>query len=308
MKISIVIPLYKCSSFITELTERLENTLLKLTNDYEIIYINDASPENDWEMVIDFAKKIPYIKGINLSRNFGQHYAISAGLKYCTGDWVVVMDGDLQDRPEEIVNLFNKARQGFDIVFAKRNVRKDSFVTRYLSVFFYLIFSYLSDTKQDNTIANFGIYSRNVIDAILSMGDNFKYFPVMTQWVGFNKTKINVQHDKRRCNFSSYTFYNKSKLAFNNIIAFSDKLLRITIKIGLSIVIISFLVGIYFLYKYIIGDIKVLGYASIILSIWFLSGFVILIIGIIGIYIGKTFEQTKNRPKFIVKEFLNFDE
>ena len=127
MKFSIVVPLYNCSQSVKELSNQLVSMLKNISDDYEVIFVNDASPENDWEMVMEVSTKNKKIKGINLSRNFGQHYAIFAGLNYVSGDWIVVMDGDLQDQPKEILKLYNKTKEGFDIVFAQRADRKDNF-------------------------------------------------------------------------------------------------------------------------------------------------------------------------------------
>lgn len=305
MKFSVVIPTYKCSRSITELTERLIKTLKTLSSDFEIIFVNDASPENDWEIITELSKKDNRIKGLNFSRNFGQHYAITAGLDNAKGDWIIVMDGDLQDQPEEIIKLYNKALEGFDIVFAQRVNRKDNFLKRLSSSVFYKTFSYLTDTKQDSSVANFGIYKKNVVKAILSMKDSIKYFPTMSQWVGFNKTLLPVAHSKRNEGKSAYNFNSLLRLAFNNIIAFSNKPLKLVVKFGFVIVAFSIILALYYLIKYLLGDIIVIGYSSLIISIWFLSGINIMILGIVGLYVGKTFEKVKDRPNYIIKTKIN---
>jgi len=305
MKFSVVIPTYKCSSSIIKLSERLIRTLEKLSDNFEIIFVNDASPENDWEVITKLSERDERIKGLNFSRNFGQHYAITAGLDYAKGDWVIVMDGDLQDQPEEITKLYNKAQEGFDIVLAQRTNRQDKFLKRLSSLLFYKIFSYLTDTKQDSSIANFGIYEKNVITAILSMKDSIKYFPTMSQWVGFNKALLPVSHSKRNEGKSAYNFRSLLRLAFNNIIAFSNKPLKLVVKFGFAIVTISIILAVYYLIKYLLGNIVILGYSSLIISIWLLSGINIMILGIVGIYVGKTFEKVKGRPTYITKEKIN---
>jgi dolichol-phosphate mannosyltransferase len=306
-QISVVIPLYKCRESIVTLTDLLIKSLSDISEDFEIIYVNDASPQNDWEIVTTLSLNDKRIKGLNFSRNFGQHYAITAGLDYAQGEWVIVMDGDLQDQPEEIIRLYNKAQEGYEIVLAQRKIRQDGFIKKISSKAFYSVFSYLTDTKQDHTIGNFGIYHRKVIVAILGMKDHIRYFPTMSQWVGFNKAYMEVKHSKRETGKSSYSFNKLFNLAFNNIIAFSDKPLRLTIKFGLVISLVSFFFGLYFLYKYFSGRIEIMGFTSLIISIWFLSGILILILGIVGMYIGKTFEKVKGRPTYIVKEKINFE-
>jgi dolichol-phosphate mannosyltransferase len=306
--LSVVIPLYKCSAAIAELTKRLEASLPAIIKDYEVIFVNDGSPENDWEIVREIAAENKKIKGINLSRNFGQHYAITAGLTGASGEWIVVMDGDLQDQPEEIVKLYVKAKEGFDIVMGRRANRRDPFFKRLFSKLFYSTFSYLTNTRQDASIANFGIYNRKAIDAVLSMKDNIRYFPTLIQWVGFRNTAIDIEHDRRHAGKSSYSMAGLFRLAFNNIIAFSDKPLRLTIRLGFVISSLAFISGIFYLARYLSGAITVSGFTSLIISIWFLAGIVISILGLLGIYLGKVFDKVKDRPVFIIDKKINLDD
>ncbi len=307
MDISIVVPLYKCDKFLVDLYQRV-NTVLSIKQlTFQLILVNDGSPGDDWEVASKLARENKEVIAINLSRNFGQHQAITAGLTHANGDWVVVMDGDLQDQPEEIINLYNKANEGYDIVYAQRKVRIDSGLKKLSSRFYYAVFSYLTDSKQDKSIANFGIYKRKVIKAILSMQDYDRYFPTMSQWVGFKSTKLEVKHAGRDGE-TGYSWSALINLAFNNIIAYSDKPLRLTVKLGAIISFLSFCIGAFYLVQGLMGVIKVEGFVSIIISIWFLSGIIIMILGVIGIYVGKVYEKVKNRPVFIVSEVINQDD
>ena len=306
--ISIVSPVYMSENIVPELVKQIKNNVLFITKDFEIILVNDASPDNSWQKITEECQKDKRVKGINLSRNFGQHYAITAGLNYASGEWIIVMDCDLQDRPDEIFNLYQKAREGYDSVFAQRTVRSDSFIKKIFSKLFYHFFSYLTDTKQDATIANFGIYNKKVIQAILSMKDQIRFFPTMVQWVGFRQYSLPVRHSNRFEGKSTYSFKRLFQLAINSILAFSDKPLRLTVKIGFFITILSLFTIIVYLFMYLIGSIKVLGFTSLILSFWFLSGVIIFILGFLGLYIGKIFEKVKERPTFIVNEIINIDE
>jgi dolichol-phosphate mannosyltransferase len=218
------------------------------------------------------------------------------------------MDCDLQDRPEEIINLYNKALEGWDVVFASREIRKDGIIKRALSRMFYMTLGYLTNTEQDANIANFGIYHKKVIDAIKSMDDYQRYFPTMVKWVGFSSTKISVDHASRSEGKSSYTFAKLVRLSIDVIISFSDKPLRLTVKFGFALSSIAFIYAIYNLILFFLGDIKVPGYTSLIVSVWFLSGLIITIVGITGLYIGKTFDKVKGRPTYIVKEKINLYE
>jgi dolichol-phosphate mannosyltransferase len=305
IEISVVSPVYGAPSLIQPLVERLRASLGQITEDYEIVLVFDCSPDDGWSRITEQCRKDPRVKGICLSRNFGQHYAITAGLRSARGRWVVVMDCDLQDRPEEIPPLYAKAQEGYDLVFAQRTIRKDGWIKCLGSRAFYWLFSYLTDTVQDASIANFGIYRASVVEAILSMGDYVRFFPTMVQWVGFRRAKMPIRHDSRQAGDSSYDWRKLFRLAFDSIVAFSDKPLRLTVKLGMGICILTGAVALWYAYLALTGHIVVLGYASLILSIWFLSGVIIFILGIVGMYLGKAFDQGKRRPHYIVREKIN---
>ena len=289
------------------LVERIVRSVGAITEDYEIILVNDASPDNSWQMIEQECSKNKRVKGINLSRNFGQHYAITAGLHYTKGEWVVVMDCDLQDRPEEIPALYQKALEGYDSVFAQRVQREDNWFKRLSSKTFYAVLGYLTDTQQDASIANFGIYHKNVVQAILQMGDKFRYFPTMVQWVGFRKGYLPVEHNERAEGKSSYNFSRLFRLALDTIIAFSDKPLRLMVKGGFVVTLISILIGLIFFIKYLCGGIQVVGFTTLIISLWLIAGIIISLLGVLGLYVGKMFDTVKQRPTFIVAHQLNID-
>ena len=303
--ISVVIPEYCGAKMVHELVSRLKNSISKISEDFEIILVNDASPDNAWQEIERECSDDKRVKGLDLSRNFGQHCAITAGLSYAKGEWVVVMDCDLQDRPEEITNLYNKAIEGYDSVFAQRINRSDSWLKRMSSKLFYKFFSYMTETKQDASVANFGIYNRKVVASILAMGDKMRYFPTQVQWVGYRKYYMPVEHDSRLEGKSSYSLKKLFRLAFDTIVSFSDKPLRLTMNVGALITVVSFLIGIIYLIQYLCGHIAVMGYASLIISLWFICGILVFLIGVVGLYLGKTFNQTKGRPTFIVDDKVN---
>jgi len=306
-KVSVVVPVYMGQVFVRELYERVKKSVESIFSDFELILVNDASPDNAWQEIVLLCKEDARVKGINLSRNFGQHYAITAGLTYVTGEWVVVMDCDLQDMPEEIPNLYAKACEGYDSVFAQRHERQDGIIKRLQSFLFYKIFSYLTDTKLDHSVANFGIYHEKVVKSILAMGDTIRYFPTMCQWVGFRKAYLPVTHGERKVGASSYSLIKLLSLATSNIIAFSDKPLKLFIYIGFTTSALSLIIAVFYLSLYLMGRLYVQGYASLILSLWFIGGMLMSSLGVIGIYIGKTFDQVKSRPKFIISEERNME-
>ncbi len=303
--LSIVSPVYNAEKIIPLLVERIERSIQKITADYEIILVEDCGPDNSWGVIENIAKTNLKVVGIKLSRNFGQHYAITAGLDQSKGDWVVVMDCDLQDQPEEIEKLYKKAQEGFDIVIGRRLDRKDRFFKKFFSKIFYRTLGYLTGSEQDETVANFGIYNRNVVNAVVSMRESIRYFPTMVKWVGFKSTKVNVEHDERNEGESSYNLKRLINLALDIILAYSDKPIRLLIKTGLLISGISVLVALIYFIKWLKGDVLVLGYTSLIISIWLLSGIILSTLGIIGLYVGKTFEGVKKRPIYIISKIIN---
>lgn len=305
LHISVVTPVYGCKTCLAELYLRLKQTLEQITTDFEIIMVNDASPDGAWGTIVEITQKDMRVKGINLSRNFGQHYAITAGLEHTKGEWVVVMDCDLQDQPEEIIKLYNKAQEGWDIVFAQRIQRKDNFFKRLSSKIFHKIFKYLSDLKSDETVANFGIYKNNVITSFLKLSETARTFPSILNYVGFSKTGIEVTHASRLNGKTSYTLKKLIQLSLNVIIANSNKPLKISISIGFTISFFSFLLAIYNIIAHLMGFIKVPGYTTTFFSIWFVGGLLMFLIGIVGLYIGKIYEEVKKRPLYIIKEMIN---
>ncbi len=300
--ISIVSPVYRAEKILPILVSEINLVMERIGEDYEIILVDDRSPDNSWEVMKVLSSQNPKIKSIRLSRNFGQHSAIFAGLTKAKGDWVVVMDCDMQDQPKEIAKLYKKALEGYDIVLGQRENRKDKFLKKLTSRLFYKVFNYLSGANFDNNVANFGIYHQKTIKSILDMKDYVKFFSLFINWIGFKSVSIPIEHGEREEGKSTYSVGRLFKQAFNVIISFSDKPLRLFINFGLSISILSFVLGIYYLYLSITHKITQPGFSSLILSIWFLSGIIISCIGIVGVYLGKTFDQTKGRPTFIIDE------
>jgi dolichol-phosphate mannosyltransferase len=306
--ISVIIPVYMGKRTLIELYLRLRKSLSQITSNYEIILVNDASPDNVWDDILKLGKTDKKVKGINLSRNFGQHYAITAGISQSTGEWIVIMDCDLQDQPEEIVRLYNYAvSDKYDIVFGKRSQRMDSYFKTIFSKYFYKVLGYLTNTIQDPSIGNFGIYNQKVIKSILSMGDQIRYFPAMVRWVGYKSSSIEIEHAKRLEGKTSYSLGKLVTLATNVMLSFSDKPLKIVAVFGFFMSLVSLLFAGFNLIRYLIVEIPVTGWTSLIISIWFLSGLLLMVLGIVGLYIGKTFEKVKNRPLYIIMDSINID-
>lgn len=299
--ISVVIPVYKAEKCLDELCARLDKSLCSINPNYEIILVEDCGGDRSWERILGLAKQDSRIKGIQFSRNFGQHYGITAGLDTTQGQWVVVMDCDLQDAPEEIPRLYAKAQEGFDIVLASRTNRQDSYLKRLTSTAFYKVLSYLADTEYDGSHGNFRIMSKTVVDNFKTMREQLRFFGGLVQWMGFSTSSLEVIHHERFEGQSSYTLKKLLKLATDTIIAFSDKPLRISIKLGFVMSFLSFSYGAYILMRALINGSTVQGWSSLIVSIYFIGGIIISMLGIIGIYLGKAFDQMKGRPLYIVR-------
>ncbi|MFV9482480.1 glycosyltransferase family 2 protein [Christiangramia sp. ASW11-125] len=300
LKLSIVIPLYQSEDLLVELFTRLSGTLQSYSlENYEIIVIDDGSKDKTWEKVLEFYTTDLKLKAVKFSRNFGQHNAITAGLERCTGEWIIVMDCDLQDRPEEIPNLLNKAIKGYDIVLAQRLTRKDTLFKRQTSKIFYRAFAYISGLKFEPGVGNFGVYNKQVIAAILQYKENFRPFPIIVKVVGFKRIAIEVQHGRRFTGKSSYNNFGLIKGALNAIIYYSHRPIWLFLIIGLGTIsfILFLLVGVYFLaFQIAVKD--------LVLILIFLMSILSLNASLIGVYVSRIFIESKNRPLFIIEKEL----
>lgn len=308
MDISVVVPVYGCRAALEELYSRLTKTLNLLVKEYEIILVNDNCPQNSWEIIEKICAEDSHVVGVELARNFGQIQAITAGLDYSTGDWVVVMDCDLQDRPEEIANLYNKAIEGgYDAVFARRKNRKDSPLKIFVSKLFYKIYSWASGGNYDPAVCNFSISKRIVIDNYCKMRELHRAFVIYVKWLGFKITTLDVEHDPRKEGKSSYNMKKRIKMAIEILTSQSDKLLRLTINVGFFMVLCSIVAIIAIIIQYFVVHVNP-GWSSIIATICLVGGMIISSIGVVGIYIGNIFMQVKGRPLYVVRTVLNTQE
>ena len=301
-QLSVVVPIYEGEECLLELYSRLTKTLNSITVAYEIILVEDCGKDNSWALIHDLAAKDQKIKGIKFSRNFGQHYGITAGLDLSSGNWVVVMDCDLQDSPEDIVSLYAKALEGYDVVWGIRNNRQDNLMRIILSKIFYAILTYLSDIKYDETHSNFCIMSRKVVFNYCLIREQLRFFAGIIKWMGFREAGVAVGHAHRFNGKSSYSFTKLWKLSTEAIIAYSDKPLRLSVKLGFLMALTSFSYGSYILFYAIIYGVAIPGWSSLFVALFFLGGTIIAILGIIGVYLGKTFDETKKKPLYIISE------
>ena len=308
MDLSVVSPVYRGEKMLSELVERIHKAISPLTDDYEIVLVNDCSPDNSWECISEICKVDKKVKGINLSRNFGQPYAITAGLTYAKGNYVAVIDCDLQNKPEDLPAMYQKALEGYDVVSARRVVREDTFMKRMSSAIFHRVYDFLSGFETDKAVAEFGVYSRKIVDVYCSIPEYSRSFVELIHTLGFRKTTVDVLHDHRLEGKSSYNLYRLLKLSSNSIISNSNRPLHLAVALGLIMSILSFLMAIYNIFAKFLGLNEVAGYTSTIFSIWFVGGLLLLMMGVLGLYIGKIFDQVKGRPVFIVSDTLNIEQ
>ena len=308
-EISVVIPEYCGESMLPELLKRLHACLQTLTDNYEIILVNDCSPDHVWEAIRQICAVDKRVVGLNLSRNFGEHYAISAGLRYARGEWIVVMDCDLQNRPEDIPALYQKAQEGWDVVHARRVHKQFGFFKRMSSTAFHAVYDWMTGHKSDSDIAEFGIYSARIIREYNKLGEVARSFNCLIDYLGFQVTAIDVTHDSRADGGgSSYTFKKLFRLALDSIIADSTRPLKLAVIAGFTMSIVSIIMAAYNVVAYFFEFDKVRGYTTTIFSIWFACGLLLCMMGILGLYIGRIFDQVKARPIFIVMDELNVGE
>lgn len=305
--LSIVVPVFNEGSIIVELVKRVKTNVRLITDDFEIILVDDGSQDETWEFIGNEARQDKRIKGIKLSRNFGHHYAITAGLHNSTGEWVVVMDGDLQDRPEVIPELYKKSQDGFDVVFVSRQNRPEKLYYRIVQKIFYWTLRTLSGLDFDSRQANFSIINKKVVKAFKDFPENARFYGSTIRWLGFKRSFILADHGVRYSGKPSYTLKKRVKLALDIILSFSERPLKFAIGLGLLMSSISIFLALWIVYGTFKWGYTVTGWSSGIVSILFSSGIILTVLGIIGIYLGRIFQEVKGRPLFIISESHNLN-
>jgi len=304
--LSVVVPLFNESTLIKDLVNRVKKNITLLTEDYEIILVDDGSQDQTWELIEIECKQEERIKGIKFSRNFGHHYAITAGLHKSSGEWVVVMDGDLQDRPEVIPDLYKKSQAGYDVVFVSRQNRPEKIYYRIAQKIFYWSLKKLSGVDFDSRQANFSIINKKVVDAFMKFPENARFYGSTIKWLGFKRTFILADHGTRHSGKPSYTLKKRIKLALDIILSFSERPLKFAISCGLVLSSISILMAIWIVFGNFKWGYSVTGWPSVIVSVLFSGGFILTVLGIMGIYIGRIFQEVKGRPLYIIENKINF--
>lgn len=306
--LSVVVPVYGCAECLEELSLRLISVLAGIPGESEILFVDDRAPDDAWEIIKRIANEEPFVRGIRLSRNFGQHFAITAGLDHAAGDHVVVMDCDLQDDPAYIPELYQKAREGYDIVYTRKRRRHHGFLKNLLAKAYNRIFNFLTDDVPSYAdVGAFSVISRRVVDAFRRIQDRHRHYLLILRWLGYPSVFVEIDHKPRAAGKSSYSFGRLVALALDGITSQSTKLLQVTIGIG-GLFVFGALIGIVALVAlYFIHGFQE-GWASTMVLILFSTGAILFSIGIAGIYIGNIFDQVRGRPLYLVEERCNLEE
>jgi len=305
-KLSVVSPVYGAEDIVDELVRRVREELgkLDLPGGYEIILVEDGSPDHCWDRIMENCERHREVRGIKLSRNFGQHAAIEAGLANATGDHIVVMDCDLQEDPAYIGVLLDKARQGHDVVFTSRGARNYSPVKNFTAWLFRLVGTALlpksGRVNYDLRIGTMSLISPQVARAFQELGDFHKPYTAILGWLGFNAAVVEIEHRERFSGKSSYGYFRLLMHALNGIIVYSERPLYISVFVGFVFVGLSTLYGLVILFRALFMDAPATGWASLITAVVFTSGVVLVNLGISSLYLGKVFQQAKGRPRYVI--------
>ena len=306
--ISIVVPMYFEEEVAQECYNRLKSVMLQNNINYEFVFVNDGSTDRTMEILSEIAANDYRTKIVNFARNFGHQIAVTAGIAAAKGDAIVIIDADLQDPPEVIPELIAKWEEGYEVVYAKRKQRKGETWFKLLTAkYFYKFLNYMSDIDIPKDTGDFRIIDRKVADVFNQMTEQNRFIRGMMSWVGFRQTYVEYERDERFAGETKYPLKKMIKFASDGIIAFSTKPLRIVMSLGLLSVIISIIVLLYTITVKIIGNDTQTGWASIMVAITFFSGIQLLGLGIVGQYIARIYDESKNRPIYIVKETINIE-
>ena len=302
LELSVVVPVYGCRDCLLELYRRLTAQLAEITPDYEIILVDDRSPDGSWTVLKTIAAADPKVRAIRLSRNFGQHNAITAGLASSEGRWTVVMDCDLQDPPEEIAPLYEAARhRGYDLVLARRQSRAHSWLRLLLARAYFKLLNTFMGTGIDGSYGTFSILSRKVVDAYLSLGDRDRHYLFVLQWLGFEQGSVEFEQAARGSGRSAYTFGRLIRHAVRGVFFQTTNVLLYIVFFGFFLAAGGLLWALYLVYLVAVAH-PPPGYTSVMVATIIIGGFIIVSTGVTGIYIGRVFEQVKGRPLYVIDE------
>lgn len=300
--LSVIIPIYNEEQTIGELYQRLKQAAISITANHELIFINDGSKDHSFLELLKLSKSDPGVFYINFSRNFGHQIAVTAGLDSCRGKAVVIIDGDLQDPPEVIPELYAKYKEGFEVVYAKRVEREgESLFKKATAKLFYRIMKRLTSIDIPVDTGDFRLIDRKIVEYLKQMPEQNKFLRGQIAWLGFNQTEVLFSREKRKHGKTGYSFGKMLRFALDGITSFSDKPLSLVTQLGFSISLISFLIILYATYAHFVLNRTITGWTSLIISSMFIGGVQLISIGIIGEYISRMNKNIINRPMYIVE-------
>jgi glycosyltransferase involved in cell wall biosynthesis len=301
--LSIVVPVFNEEQIIPELVRRMTSVAKSITDSYEIIFVNDGSRDTSLEQLKLACSLDNHLHFISFSRNFGHQIAITAGMDKASGNAIVTIDGDLQDPPELIPEMYSAYLNGYKVIYAKRSKRKgETFFKRFTAKAFYRLLARLVSFEIPLDVGDFRLISRDVLVYLKEMKEYDKYIRGQIAWLGFRSTYVMFERDERKFGKTNYPFRKMLRLAFNGITAFSDSPLKLATKMGFIVCLISFLIGLYALYGYFFAHNTVPGWASLIISITFLGGVQLLSLGLIGEYISRIINNVRQRPLYVIDQ------
>ncbi len=301
--ISVIVPIYNEEHIIPELYERLQNAVTHISHNYELIFVNDGSKDRSFTELQKLAEKDANVFYINFSRNFGHQIAVTAGLDACKGKVVVIIDGDLQDPPELIPELYEKYKGGYEVVYAKRAERKgESLFKKTTAKLFYRVFKSLVSIDIPLDTGDFRLIDEKIVQYLKQMPEQNKFLRGQIAWLGFRQTEVLFARDERKFGKTGYSLGKMLHFAMDGITSFSDKPLKLVTTLGFTISFVSFAIILYAIYSHFILNSTITGWTSMIISSMFIGGIQLVSVGIIGEYIGRINKNTINRPLYIIDE------
>lgn len=303
MKISVIIPSYNEQENVGLMYERMSKVLSKISDDYEIIYVNDCSRDETLLRIKALAEKDNHVKYVSFSRNFGHQIAVSAGLDVCQGDAVVIIDGDLQDPPELIEQMYERYKEGYKVVYARRTSRDgETWFKKFTAKMFYRILASMTSIDIPVDVGDFRLIDKVIVQHLRNMPEKSKYIRGQISWIGYKQTFVDYHRDARIYGRTNYPLKKMLRFALDGITAFSDKPLKIASGLGIFSAIVSLLALVYALVSHFCFNNTITGWTSLILSVLFIGGVQLITIGIIGEYIARINNDVRNRPLYIVEE------
>lgn len=304
---SIIIPIFNEEKILPTLHERLKAATVSLHDECEIILVDDGSKDRSYELMLELHKRDPRIKVVGLSRNFGHQIAISAALDFARGDAVIMMDGDLQDPPELLPQIVGEWKKGAQVVYTVKKSRQENPLKRLAFKTFYRILNAVSTIDIPMDAGNFSLLDRAVVDVMRKMPERHRYISGLRAWAGFKQVGITYDRGARFAGKPQMSLRRLIQLALDGIFSFSNAPLRAAIYLGFASAVLSFIGGLYVLAEKLFTDKAILGWASTIVSITFLGGMILMTLGVIGEYIGRIYDEVKQRPLYVIRELVGFE-